>query len=78
MCAVQSLGGEGMTDEERKLKQQKAMADPEIQVSLLPPRPFLRAARLRPLVLAYLDAPRIPSAHYLQKIALKRVACSSS
>ena len=27
----QSMGGEGMTDEERKLKQQKAMADPEIQ-----------------------------------------------
>mmetsp|Transcript_7514 Transcript_7514/g.22217 ORF Transcript_7514/g.22217 Transcript_7514/m.22217 type:complete len:589 (+) Transcript_7514:146-1912(+) len=33
----QSLGGEGMTDEERKLKQQKAMADPEIQQILTDP-----------------------------------------
>ncbi len=40
---VQSMGGEGMTDEERKLKQQKAMADPEIQARR-PPSAHARSA----------------------------------
>lgn len=34
---MQAAGGEGMTEEERKLKQQKAMADPEIQNILTDP-----------------------------------------
>jgi hypothetical protein len=36
-AVLQSASGEGMTEEERKLKQQKAMSDPEIQNILTDP-----------------------------------------
>lgn len=37
LLCLQQATGEGMTDEERKLRQQKAMADPEIQNILTDP-----------------------------------------